>query len=174
MFPTYCVTEEEPRVNPALREGVPRLVELSALIKLVQAVQKGEASEDALREQARFARSAIKAPRARTELLTSKRRKVDRTSPLKLPHDGSDDEQLEVVDHVHLQEGSIGERGPDTAALTTWEAIQGLEGALDGLDRRQSRTDSEVASLGVDAAPKGYVRDAVRTGVAEVAHPLLD
>ena len=65
-------------------------------------------------------------------------------------------------------------RGPDTAALTTWEAIQGLEGALDGLDRRQSRTDSEVASLGVDAAPKGYVRDAVRTGVAEVAHPLLD
>ena len=83
MFPSYLyVTEEEVRSNPALQEAVTQTMEISAFIRLVQAVQGGEASEDALREQARFARSAIKPPCTRTELLTSKRRKVDRVSPL--------------------------------------------------------------------------------------------
>ena len=34
--------------------------------------------------------------------------------------------------------------------------------------------DSKVASLEATAAPKGCMRDAVRTGVAQVARPLLD
>ena len=102
MFPTYYVSEEEVRVNAALQEAKTQPMELSALIRRVQAVQGGEASEDAIREQARFAWSAIKAPRARTKLLTFKRRKVDSTSPIELSSDGSDDNEVEVVDRVHL------------------------------------------------------------------------
>ena len=79
-----------------------------------------------------------------------------------------------VVDRVHLLEGSLGERGPGTAAPTAWEAIRGLEDALDVLDRRQARTDGKVASLEADATPKSYVRDTVRTGLTDVARPLLD
>ena len=177
MFPSYYVTEDEVRFNPALQEAVTQNMELSAFIQLVQVVEGGEASEDALREQARFARSAIKPSRARTELLTSKRRKVDRLSPLEVPPDGSDcsgDGEVGVVDRVHLLEGSLGERGPGTTAPTAWAAIRGLEEALDVSDRQQARTDGEVASLEANAAPKSYVRDTVRTGLADVTRPLLD
>ena len=48
MFPSYYVTEEEVRFNPPCQEAVTQTMELSALILLVQAVQGGEASEDAL------------------------------------------------------------------------------------------------------------------------------
>ena len=53
MFPSYYVSEEEFRQSPALQEAVASPMELSALVRLVQAVQGGEASEDARRGQAR-------------------------------------------------------------------------------------------------------------------------
>lgn len=151
-----------------------QLVELSALIRLIQAVQGGEALEDALQEQAKFAQSAIKAPRQRTELHVPKRRKVDRTGPCNLSSEEFVDDDEEVVDQVHLLEDSLGERGPDTAAPTAWEAIRGLEEALDGLDHRQTGAASEVDSLGAIGASKSYARDVVRAGMAQVTRPLLD
>ena len=105
---------------------------------------------------------------------------MDRSSPLEVPQDGSDgsdgsdNNEVGVVYRVYLLEGSLGKRGPGTAAPTVWEAIRGLEEALDVLDRQQARTDGEVASLEADTAPKSYVRDTVRTRLADVARPLLD
>ena len=97
-----------------------------------------------MREQARFARSAIKAPRAQTELLSPRGARWTAHPRSSSPHDCSDDDEVEAVDRVHLLEGSLGERGPGTAAPTAWEAIRGLEEALNGLDRRQAGTGSEV------------------------------
>ena len=48
MFPSYNVTVEQVRFDPPRQEAVTQTMELSALILLVQAVQGGEASEDAL------------------------------------------------------------------------------------------------------------------------------
>ena len=179
MFPSCYVLEEEFRQSPALQEAVAAPMELSALVRLVQAVQGGEASEDARREQARFARSAIKPARARIDLLNPKRRKVGRTTLEDSPDgsvvpEGSDDEEGGVVDRVHLLEGSLGERGPGTAAPTAWAAIRGLEEAFDVLDQRQVRAKNDVASLESIAAPKSYVKDTVRAGMSDVARPLLE